>query len=207
MSFAHNDTLPKPPAPWPGKIVLASGSPRRRELLGLIVPEFDIAPSRPVDESYDPTLPAEQVPEVLSRKKSEAYADLLVGDTLLITADTLVICEGKILGKPRDAANATEMLHLLSGRTHTVVTGVTLAQGQRRLSFAETTQVHFGKLSDDDIREYVERFRPFDKAGAYGIQEWIGCIGIRGIDGCFYNVMGLPLHSLYAAIRTFTARP
>lgn len=207
MSFAHNDTLPEPPAPWPGKIVLASGSPRRRELLGLIVPEFDIAQSRPVDESYDPTLPAERVPEVLSRKKSEAYADLLVGDTLLITADTLVICEGKILGKPRDAANATEMLHLLSGRTHTVVTGVTLAQGQRRHSFAETTQVHFGNLSDDDIREYVERFRPFDKAGAYGIQEWIGCIGIRGIDGCFYNVMGLPLHSLYAAIRAFTARP
>lgn len=203
MSFATDNPLPIPPAPWPGHVILASGSPRRRELLRLIVPEFEIAPSRPVDETFDAAIPAAEVPKILSHKKSEAYSDILTDDSLLITADTLVICENRILGKPHNAAQAAEMLHILSGRTHTVVTGVTLADATHRHTFAESTQVHFGKLTDADISRYISRFRPFDKAGAYGIQEWIGCIGICGIDGCFYNVMGLPLHSLYNAIRSF----
>lgn len=193
-------SAPLPPAPWPGHVVLASASPRRRELLHLIVPEFGIAPSRDIAEHYDPALPAAEVPVQLSRVKAAGYADLVDGDTLLITADTIVICDGRILGKPHDEADACRMLEQLSGRTHTVVTGVTLTTKKGMTSFAEHTQVHFGELTTEEIGEYVRRYRPLDKAGAYGIQEWIGAVGIRGIDGCFYNVMGLPLHTLYAAI-------
>lgn len=193
--------IPLPPAPFNGKVILASGSPRRRELLRLIVPEFDIAPSREVNEDYTPGTAADEIPAILSRRKSSAYDDLIGDDTLLITADTLVICDGRILGKPDSPDNAAEMLRLLSGRAHTVITGVTLATKGRRETFSEHTLVHFSELSDGDIEEYITRFKPFDKAGAYGIQEWIGCIGIRGIDGCFYNVMGLPLHALYREIR------
>lgn len=198
--FISGET-PLPPAPFDGKVILASGSPRRRELLRLIVPEFDIAPSREVNEDYDSGTPAEEISGLLSLRKSMAYDDLITAGTLLITADTLVICDGRVLGKPHTPAGAAGMLRLLSGRAHTVVTGVTLATESGRKTFSETTLVHFSELNDSEIEEYISRFRPFDKAGAYGIQEWIGCIGIRGIDGCFYNVMGLPLHTLYHEIR------
>ena len=141
------------------------------------------------------------MPVVLSQIKSTAYSDLATDGAMLITADTVVICDGRIMGKPATRDEALEMLRALSGRQHTVVTGVTLRQGPKIRSFAETTIVNFAELSDAEISEYVDRYRPYDKAGAYGIQEWIGCIGITGIQGCYYNVMGLPLHHLYQALR------
>lgn len=194
---------PLPPALYPGKVILASGSPRRQELLGLIVPEFEIAPRREVTEKCDPMTPSLKVPIALSQLKSKVYSDLLDADTLLITADTLVIVEGEILGKPSNAETARRMLRRLSGHTHTVVTGVTLADRHHSRSFAEQTKVKFSHLTIDEINNYIEIFHPFDKAGAYGIQEWIGCIGVRGIEGDFYNVMGLPLHALYREIKEF----
>ncbi len=185
------------------KILLASGSPRRRELLGMIVPEFEIAPGRDIDESYPSDMAPEEVPAYLSRLKAKAYADILEPGELIITADTIVICEGAILGKPRSRDAAVDMLRMLSGRTHTVVTGVTLSSTDRSETFAEHTQVHFAELADSQIEEYVDLYRPYDKAGAYGIQEWIGATGISGINGCFYNVMGLPLAALYRHLCSF----
>lgn len=192
-----NDTTPSITAK---NVILASNSPRRRELLQHILPSFQIAPSRDVDECYPDTLPARQVSEYLSRIKAEAYKDLVTDNTLLITADTVVICDNRILGKPKDAAQATEMLQMLSSKEHVVTTGVTVMSATKTISFTETTAVTFNALSDGEIAKYIEVYKPFDKAGAYGIQEWIGCIGISGINGCFYNVMGLPLHRLYKAI-------
>jgi septum formation protein len=192
-----NDTTPSITAK---NVILASNSPRRRELLQYILPSFQIAPSRDVDECHPDALPAQQVSEYLSRIKAEAYKDLVTDNTLLITADTVVICDNRILGKPKDAAQATEMLQMLSSKEHVVTTGVTVMSATKTISFTETTAVTFNALSDDEIAKYIEVYKPFDKAGAYGIQEWIGCIGISGINGCFYNVMGLPLHRLYKAI-------
>ncbi len=190
-----------PPALTDKKVILASNSPRRRELLHSILPEFEIAPSRNVDESYPDDLPALKVAEYLSQKKAFAYQDLLDSDSLLITADTVVLCNDMILGKPHDADQAAEMLRQLSGHKHSVTTGVTVQTALTLHSFTEETFVTFARLSDEEISSYINRYKPFDKAGAYGIQEWIGCIGIEGIEGCFYNVMGLPLHRLYTAIR------
>lgn len=198
-----------PPLPSPAyenvKILLASNSPRRRELLGLIVPKFEIAPSREIEEIFPPGLAAEDVPAYLSRLKASAYKDTLTPDTLLITADTVVLFDGEILGKPKDHAEAVAMVSRLSGRTHTVVTGVTLSSlgGKKQDTFSEKTAVTFANLSNDEIEEYVIRFKPFDKAGAYGIQEWIGAAAIVGVDGCFYNVMGLPMHALYSHLKNF----
>ncbi len=186
------------------KVFLASNSPRRRELLSMILPEFEIAAGREVDESYPAELAPAEVPAFLSRVKSDAYADDMEAGSLLITADTVVISEGAILGKPKSPEEACEMLLSLAGRRHTVVTGVTLRSSDGRvLTFSESTEVCFGELSRAEIECYVERYRPLDKAGAYGIQEWIGAAAIAGIDGCFYNVMGLPLHALYRRLREF----
>lgn len=205
-----------PPLPSPAfagtTVMLASNSPRRRELLGLILPAFSIAPRRDIDEAYPADLAPADVPAYLSRLKADAYADLLTPDTLLITADTVVISEhsecsesSKILGKPRSEAEACAMLRSLAGRTHTVVTGVTLrsGSGRRDETFSETTRVTFGPLTDSEIAQYVARYRPLDKAGAYGIQEWLGAAAIARIDGCFYNVMGLPLHALYRHLTAY----
>lgn len=183
------------------KVILASNSPRRRELLHQIVAEFEIAPSREVDESYPAALSALSVAEYISREKAQAYADLVTEDSLLITADTVVICNEKIMGKPKDAAEASEMLRLLSGHEHVVTTGFTVKTAEKEVSLTEATYVTFAKLTESEIADYVERYKPYDKAGAYGIQEWIGCIGIEGIRGCYYNVMGLPLHRLYTTIK------
>ena len=183
------------------KLLLASNSPRRRELLGLLDVDFEIVAPRPVEEIYPADLPAEDVAPYLSALKASAYADLPTGDKIVVTADTVVVCDGQILGKPKDRDEAIAMLHLLSGKTHKVVTGVTLMSEDQTVTFAETTLVTFDSLSDEMIEPYVDRYRPFDKAGAYGIQEWIGCVGIRGINGCYYNVMGLPLHALHTHLR------
>lgn len=185
------------------KILLASGSPRRRELLAMIAPDFDVAPGRDIDERYPADLPAENVAVYLSKVKAEAYRDLLDDDEIIITADTVVIIDGRILGKPACREEAIEMLRSLSGRCHKVVTGVTVTAKDRCISFDETTVVEFARLSDDEITCYVDTFRPYDKAGAYGIQEWIGAVGIKGIEGCYYNVMGLPVHTLYHRLKEF----
>ncbi len=185
------------------KILLASGSPRRRELLRLIVPEFGIAEMHDIQESYPSGLPAPEVAPYLSALKARAYSRDLVAGEILITADTVVILDGKILGKPHDGSQAVEMLRSLMGRTHQVVTGVTLTSLRSTETFSEVTEVTFAALSDREIDLYVKNFHPMDKAGAYGIQEWIGCIGITSIKGCYYNVMGLPLHTLYRHLKDF----
>ena len=185
------------------RVLLASGSPRRRELLTLILPEFGIATSREVSETYPSTMQAEEVAPYLSKLKADAYLSDLVEGEIIITADTVVINDGIILGKPRDEEQAVDILRSLMGHTHRVVTGVTLTSTVAQETFSETTDVTFGPLSDREIDLYVHNFHPLDKSGAYGIQEWIGCAGISSINGCYYNVMGLPLHALYLHLKNF----
>lgn len=177
------------------KIVLASHSPRRQELLKGLGVDFSVNVINGIDESYPATMPKEEVAEHLAVKKREAYK---VGeDELLITADTIVVVDDEILGKPKDAADARRMLRTISGRTHKVVTGVCLAMATECRSFSVATEVTFRQLRDSEIDYYVERYKPFDKAGAYGIQEWIGYVGVEGIRGSYYNVMGFPVQRVY----------
>ncbi len=185
------------------RVLLASNSPRRRELLNLMAAALEVATIHDIDGYYPADLPAEQVAPYLSALKADAYSPQLVDDEIIITADTIVINDGKILGKPHSEEQAIEMLRSLMGHTHRVVTGVTLTSKVDKDTFAETTDVTFYPLSDREIDLYVHNFHPLDKAGAYGIQEWIGCIGISGIKGCYYNVMGLPLHALYMHLQKF----
>jgi septum formation protein len=178
------------------KLLLASGSPRRRELLDSLGIKVEHAQLHDVDESYPADLSPMKVPEYLSRLKSQAYRSELADDEVLVTADTVVVLDGKVLGKPVDEAEAKAMLRSLSGRVHQVVTGVTLATSSSSVTFSEVTDVEFDTLSDSEIDYYVANFKPLDKAGAYGIQEWIGYVGVKGIRGDYYNVMGLPVNSL-----------
>lgn len=178
------------------KLLLASGSPRRRELLDSLGIKVEHAQLHDVDESYPADLSPMKVPEYLSRLKSQAYRSELADDEVLVTADTVVVLDGKVLGKPVDEAEAKAMLRSLSGRAHQVVTGVTIATSSSSVTFSEVTDVEFDTLSDSEIDYYVANFKPFDKAGAYGIQEWIGYVGVKGIRGDYYNVMGLPVNSL-----------
>ncbi len=200
------EILPPYPAPVfeKVKVLLASNSPRRRQLLQMILPSFEIADNIDVDESYPSDLKPEDVPAYIAVVKAKAHDDLLEDNELMITADTVVILDGHIYGKPHSRDEAIDMIGRLAGRTHHVVTGVALsARGHERDVFSESTAVKFAELSRAQIEEYVDRYRPFDKAGAYGVQEWIGAVGIKGIDGCFYNVMGLPLHTLYDHLAAF----
>lgn len=185
------------------QVLLASASPRRRELLGQLGVKFEIATPIEVDESYPATMPAVEVAPFLSKLKAEAYKALIDANQLIITADTVVINDGEVLGKPISNDDAINMLSSLSGHTHEVVTGVTITSTEKQVTFSVCTQVEFAQLTTEEIREYVEVFAPMDKAGAYGIQEWIGCIGVKGINGSFYNVMGLPLHRLYSELKDF----
>lgn len=187
------------------RLGLASQSPRRRELLGLLAVPFTVVDSIEVDETYPADLAPHDVPLYLSRLKADAYRRVMTDKDLFITADTVVIIDGRVLGKPRDTAEAKEMLRRLSGRTHEVVTGVSLFTLSHLESFRAVTRVEFARLDDDEIDAYVDEYRPLDKAGAYGIQEWIGAAGIKSIDGSFYNVMGLPVHRLWTALKTFPA--
>ena len=184
-------------------IILASASPRRRQLLEQLGIDFTVKVIDGLDESYPAGLAWQEIPEYLSRKKAEGHSSLLTPSTMIITADTLVMLDGKPLGKPADAAEARLMLRNLSGRSHFVITGVTILTMEKSTSFSTTTEVFFDSLTDDEIDFYITRFKPIDKAGAYGIQEWIGAAGIRRIEGSYYNVMGLPLHSLYTALGSF----
>ena len=184
-------------------VILASNSPRRRELLADLGIDFQVKTLKGVDESYPHDLPVLEIAEYISRKKAHAYKSQMSADQLIITADTVVILGDEVLGKPADDADARRMLHELSGKTHKVVTGVTIATTCNIKSFSAVTDVEFAPLSDEDINYYVDHYRPLDKAGAYGIQEWIGCMGVRHISGSFYNVMGLPLHRLYSELNQF----
>lgn len=182
------------------RVVLASNSPRRRELLAGLGIDFEVRVLPDIAEGYPDGLSATQIAEYIAREKADAYRQQMGADELIITADTIVVCGGEVLGKPADAADACRMLHLLSGRTHQVVTGVCLMTAQRQRCFAVETDVTFKALSDEEISYYIERYRPFDKAGAYGIQEWIGYIGVTGINGSYFNVMGLPVQRLYSEL-------
>lgn len=184
-------------------VVLASGSPRRKELLGLLDLSFTVDTSHSVDEKVPDGMPAEEVPGYLSRLKADAFPLSEADGRLVITADTVVILDGEVLGKPRDEDDAKAMLRRLSGRVQTVVTGVTVRTSERCESFFAESKVEFAELADAEIDYYVDRYKPLDKAGAYGIQEWIGAAAIRGISGSFYNVMGLPVHRLYDVLKSF----
>ena len=176
-------------------IILSSKSPRRRELLAGLGLEFEVKVIAGIDESYPADMSAADVPQYIACKKADAYE--VGGRDLVITADTLVMAEGEILGKPRDTADARRMLRLLSGRRHQVTTGVCMVSAERRSCFSVTTDVAFKELSDEEIDYYIEHYRPFDKAGAYGIQEWIGYIGVTSLHGSYFNVMGLPVQRIY----------
>ena len=184
-------------------IILASKSPRRQELLRGMGVEFEIL-TKETPENYPADLPLDEVPKYLSLQKSLAFDDdELPADYLLITSDTVVICEGEILGKPKDREDAERMLQVLSGKTHHVVTGVTVRSAEKKESFAVRSDVTFARLDAEEIDYYIEHCKPFDKAGAYGIQEWIGYVGISGLEGSFYNVMGLPTRKLYQCLKEF----
>lgn len=183
------------------KIILASASPRRRELLaGLDIP-FEVRPLPGVDESFPSSLQGGDIPLYISKKKAEAYRSQMAADELVITADTIVWLDGKPLGKPADAADARRMLKFMSGKSHSVFTGVTIITKDVMRSFVACSQVIFAQLTTEEIDYYIEKYRPMDKAGSYGVQEWIGYIGISGIDGSYFNVMGLPVQRLYNELK------
>ena len=182
-------------------VVLGSNSPRRRELLNDMGVSFRVEAIKGIDESYPDTLPVEQIPVYLARVKAEGHP--LKPNELLITADTIVVLDETVLGKPESEVDAHRMLRALSGRAHKVISGVCVTTHERTETFADTSIVHFANLTDEEIDYYIRHYRPLDKAGAYGIQEWIGNIGIQGINGDFYNVMGLPTRKLYQLLKTF----
>ncbi len=182
-------------------VVLGSNSPRRRELLSDMGVKFRVEAIKGIDESYPANLPVGEIPVYLARIKANGHP--LKPDELLITADTVVVLDDAVLGKPVDDDDARRMLRSLSGRAHRVVSGVCVTTRDRVESFADTSIVHFAELSGDEIDYYIEHYHPLDKAGAYGIQEWIGNIGIAGINGDFYNVMGLPTRKLYQVLKMF----
>ncbi len=184
-------------------ILLASKSPRRRELLHLLRIPFKVVTIGGIDESYPSSIPLLDVPQYVSTVKADAFQKHIGDDELVITADTMVICGNFILGKPKDREDAVNMLMNLSGKTHQVATGVTISTKWKRTSFTTVTDVTFAEITEEEIRYYVDNYMPLDKAGAYGIQEWIGAVAVAGINGSFYNVMGLPIHRLYQELRNF----
>ncbi|NOQ71982.1 MAG: septum formation protein Maf [Crocinitomix sp.] len=184
------------------RIILASQSPRRHELLSGLNVEFEVR-TKDVDETYPQDLKAEDVPTYLAEKKADAFHDLLDKETIIITADTIVIQNGEILEKPLSVNDAKSMISKLSGNTHTVVTGVCIQSRKKKMLFSDVTEVQFEELSADEIQYYVHRYQPFDKAGSYGVQEWIGYVGIKHLAGSYYNVMGLPVHKVYAALKEY----
>ena len=184
-------------------IILASNSPRRRELLAGLGIGFEVKTLEGIDESYPGDLDPDMISQYISQKKAEAYRSLISGNEMVITSDTIVLLDGKVYGKPADEADACRMLGELSGRTHKVITGVCINTRERSCAFHVVTEVEFAPLSSDEIEYYVTHFKPLDKAGAYGIQEWIGSVAVRAINGSFYNVMGLPVQRLYDELKSF----
>ena len=185
------------------KIILGSNSPRRKELLGGLDIEFTVDTGNTFEEIYDPATPHDRIPEVLSEGKSYGFHRPLEEEEILITSDTLVLCGERVMGKPHSREEAFDMLRYLSGREHKVITAVTLRDSHTCKTSSDTAIVYFKELSDKEIEYYIDIFKPFDKAGAYGIQEWIGYIGIGKIEGSFFTIMGLPVHLVYQELLKF----
>lgn len=185
------------------EIVLASNSPRRKELLQRMGVNFKVRTLFGIDESYPDSLRGENIVCYISRNKAKAYQSSMAPNELLITADTIVYVDGEVMGKPKNAEQAKEMLHKLSGKTHQVITGVTIVTAKRTENFGVTSQVKFTNITDEEINFYVDNYLPFDKAGAYGIQEWIGIVAVEEIKGSYFNVVGLPVQRLYQKLKTF----
>ena len=183
------------------RIVLASNSPRRKELLSGLGIQYEVKTLPDIDESYPEGLDGMEIPAFIARSKADAYRSVMQPDELIITADTIVWLDGKVMGKPRDAEEAREMLRALSGQTHQVITGVCLTTPVYQKAFATMTDVTFATLSEEEIAYYVDCYSPMDKAGSYGIQEWIGFIGVESISGSYFNVMGLPIQRLYTELK------
>lgn len=184
-------------------IVLASNSPHRKELLQRMGVNFKVRTLFGIDESYPDSLRGEDIVRYISRNKAQAYRSSMAPNELLITADTIVYVEGEVMGKPKTAEQAKEMLHKLSGKSHQVITGVTIVTADRTEDFGVTSQVKFAEITDEEINFYVDNYLPFDKAGAYGIQEWIGIVAVEEIKGSYFNVVGLPVQRLYQKLKTF----
>ena len=187
------------------KIILASASPRRKELLAGLCVDFEVDTRNNFEETYSDDIPHEKIPEVLSEGKSYGFHRELASDEILITSDTLVLCEDHVMGKPSDRDDAYRMLRLLSGKSHKVITAITLRDRSKISTLSDTALVHFKELSDEEIYYYIDNFKPFDKAGAYGIQEWIGYIGIDKIEGSYFTIMGFPVHLVYQELMKFIA--
>jgi septum formation protein len=185
------------------RLILASNSPRRQQLLKGLDVDFEIWSTNHEDESYPDDLPVEQVPTYLAKHKASFFTERLSNETILITCDTVVVCNGNVLGKPVDYADAVAILKQLSGNKHTVITGVCLSTASKSNCFSSFTYVYFRHLTDEEIDYYIERYKPYDKAGAYGIQEWIGYVAIERIEGSYFNVMGLPVQMLHNELINF----
>ena len=185
------------------KIILGSASPRRKELLAGLDLEFTVDTGNTFDEVYDADIPAEDIPAVLSKGKSFGFHRELDQNEVLITSDTLVLCGNRVMGKPHSREEAIDMLKSLSGRDHKVITAITIRDNTKCRTSSDTAVVHFKSLTNSEIEYYVDAYKPFDKAGAYGIQEWIGYIGIDRIDGSYFTIMGLPVHLVYSELQYF----
>lgn len=179
------------------RVILASNSPRRKELLAGLGVDYEVRTLPDVDESYPETLQGADIPLFIAKEKADAYQAMIQPDELMITADTIVWLDGKVLGKPKDREDALQMLRDMSGRTHEVFTGVCITTTGWQRTFTAQTEVRFSELSEEEIAYYVDKYQPMDKAGAYGVQEWIGFIGVENISGSYYNIMGLPVQRLY----------
>ena len=185
------------------RVVLASNSPRRKELLAGLGIDFTVRTLSDIDENYPDTLRGEEIPIYISGKKAEAYKKTMADDELIITADTIVYDNHQVLGKPHSREEAIQMLRELSGHAHEVITGVTIVTKQKTIQFASTSKVFFASLTNEEITYYVNTYQPFDKAGSYGIQEWIGFVAVTRIEGSYFNVMGLPIQRLYTELKNF----
>ena len=184
-------------------IILGSASPRRRELLAGLDLDFEVDTRNSFTEQYAPETPHRDIPMLLSQGKSHGFHRPLTENEVLITADTLVLCGDEVLGKPHSKEDAVRMLRLLSGRTHEVITGVTIRDARKEESFSDSCLVHFAPLSDEEIEYYIEKYKPYDKAGSYGVQEWIGYAAMTGLTGSYFTVMGLPVHLVYQELKKF----
>ena len=185
------------------RIILASASPRRRELLAGLDVDFVVRTLPDVDESFPAELQGGDIPLYISKKKADAYRPVMADEELVITADTIVWLDGVALGKPVDEAEARNMLRTMSGKAHSVFTGVAITTKEEQCCFVAQSDVVFAELTDDEIEYYVQKYRPMDKAGSYGVQEWIGYIGVESINGSYFNVMGLPIQRLYRELKEF----
>ena len=185
------------------KIILASNSPRRKELLGGLGIVYEVKTMPDIDESYPEGLSCEEIPMYIARAKADAYLPMINNNELIITADTIVWLNGLVMGKPKNETEACDMLRRLSGPTHQVVTGVCITTRNKQKCFATVTDVTFANLSEEEINHYVTQYKPMDKAGAYGIQEWIGFVGVQSISGSYFNVVGLPIQRLYSELKEF----